>query len=85
MKGRVFELAAAGATVLTEYHEDLKEFFEFDREIVTFKDVEEFKEKVDYLKSNPGKAAEVASNGHARFLKDHESKIRLKTILGSIL
>ena len=84
MKGRVFELAAAGSTVLTEYHEGLKEFFEFDREIVTFKDVEEFKEKVDYLEAHPMEAQQIARRGRERFLKDHESKIRLSRILEHI-
>tara|TARA_R110002051_G_scaffold304991_1_gene374627 strand:- start:956 stop:1867 length:912 start_codon:yes stop_codon:yes gene_type:complete len=85
MKQRIFELAAANCTVLTEYHESVEEFFNIDTEIVTFKNTDEFEEKVKYLQANPKKAKEIANNGRKRFLKDHESKVRLKNILDVIL
>jgi len=85
MKQRVFELAAANCVVLTEYHEGVEEFFDIDKEIVTFSDATDFEKKVNYLHSNPDKAKEIALNGHKRFLKDHESKVRLKKLLEDIL
>lgn len=84
MKQRVFELAAANSTVLTEYHPGIEEFFDIGSEIVTFAGVKDFEEKVNYLLSHPEEAREIAENGHERFLKDHESKIRLKKILEGI-
>ena len=85
MKQRVFELAAAKCTVLTEYHSGVESFFEVDKEIVTFSSPQEFTEKANYLLANPKKASKIAERGHARFLKDHESKVRLKFILEEIL
>jgi len=84
MKLRVFELAAANCTVLTEYHPGIEEFFDIEKEIVVFKGVEEFEKKVAYLQANPETAKKIAAKGHSRFLKDHESKIRLKKLLESI-
>jgi len=84
MKQRVFELAAAKAVVLTEYHSGLEAFFDTEKEIVTFSNKEEFIEKANYLLANPEEAEEIAERGHARFLKDHESKIRLKFILEEV-
>ena len=84
MKQRIFELAAAKSVVLTEYHEGVEEFFDVGTEIVTFSDVKDFVKKVDYLFSHPQEAEEIAENGHKRFLKDHDSKIRLKKVLEDI-
>lgn len=84
MKLRVFELAAAKAVVLTEYHPSLEHFFELEKEIVTFKTKQEFEEKANYLLANPDEASIIAERGHQRFLKDHESKIRLEAILSNI-
>jgi len=84
MKQRVFELAAAKCVVLTEYHPGVESFFEVDKEIVTFSTPEEFTEKANYLLSNPQEASEIAERGHARFLKEHESKVRLNSMLEEI-
>ena len=85
MKQRVFELAAAGCLVLSEYTPGIEDFFELDKEIVTFSGVEEFEKKVTYLLENPDVVEKVATAGHERFLKDHESKVRLKTLLEKII
>ncbi len=84
MKQRLFELAAAKSVVLTEYHPGIETFFEVGKEIVTFSTPEEFTKKANYLLSNPDEAAEIAQRGHDRFLKDHESKVRLKRLLENI-
>ena len=84
MKQRIFELAAAKCLVLTEYHEGIEDFFEIDKEIITFSGEKEFAEKVKYLQDNPAIVKEVAFNGYTRFLKDHEAKVRLGRILGEL-
>lgn len=85
MKQRIFELAAARSVVLTEYHEGIEKFFHIDKEIVTFTDVDDFEKKVNYLHENPEEAKKIASNGHKRFLRDHESKVRLAKMVSDIV
>tara|TARA_A100000172_G_scaffold55597_1_gene35680 strand:+ start:2275 stop:3174 length:900 start_codon:yes stop_codon:yes gene_type:complete len=84
MKLRVFELAAARSMVLTEYHPGLETFFELEKEVITFKNKEDFEAKANYYLNNPLEAEKIALRGYNRFMKDHESKIRLKNILGGI-
>ena len=84
MKQRVFELAAANCVVLTEDHSGLHEFFEEGKEMVTFSNKDEFEEKVNFLLSNPEESKEIALNGYNRFIKDHESKVRLSNLLEEI-
>ena len=84
MKLRPFELAAAKCLVLSEYHPGIEEFFELDKEIITFSGVDEFKEKVNHLMKNPNEVNRIAEAGHQRFLRDHESKVRLSKLLEDI-
>tara|TARA_Y100000310_G_scaffold169830_2_gene170027 strand:+ start:2285 stop:3187 length:903 start_codon:yes stop_codon:yes gene_type:complete len=84
MKQRMFEVPAGAGLLLTEHHEGIKEFFEIDKEIVTFKTVDEFNEKAAFLLQNPGLIRSIAKAGHQRFLAEHDSKIRLEKLLQQI-
>ena len=84
MKQRMFEVPAGGGLLLTQYHKGIEEFFEIDKEIVTFKDPMEFSEKANTLLKSPEIAQQIASAGHKRFLAEHDSKIRLEKVLQQI-
>ena len=84
MKQRIFEIAAGGGLILSEYHDGIEEFFDIDKEIITFKTPEEFKEKINFLSKNESVVRRVAKNGHKRFLAEHDSKIRLAKLLKEI-
>ena len=84
MKQRMFEIVAGQTLLLTQYHEGIEEFFELDKEIITFKTVEELDEKASALLRHPQLIQQIATRGHERFLKEHESKIRLKKIIKQI-
>jgi spore maturation protein CgeB len=81
MKQRIFELAAAKALVLTEHHPAIESFFEVGKEVITFKNKDDFQAKANYYIKNPKEAQTIAQKGHARYIKDHESKVRLKRLL----
>ena len=81
MKQRIFEIAAGGGLIFTEYHKAMEGFFEEDREMITFKTPEEFLSKMRFLLKNESFAAKIAAAGHKRFLAEHDSKIRLKKLL----
>jgi len=85
MKQRIFEIAASGGLVVTEYHKGIEEFFTIDKEIITFETVDEFNKKVIFLLKNPKLTEKIANNGYKRFCKEHESKIRLSKILTKIV
>ncbi|MFW9948733.1 MAG: glycosyltransferase, partial [Candidatus Thorarchaeota archaeon] len=84
MKQRVFELAAANAVILTEDHKALHHYFKDGEEMVTFRTVDEFRDKANWLLDNPGKAEDIARAGHERFLKEYESKVVLSSVLEAI-
>jgi spore maturation protein CgeB len=84
MKARMFEVPAAKTLLLTEYTDGIEEFFEIDKEIVCFSNPEELLEKIQHLLQNPGLINAIADNGYQRFLKEHESHVRLKNVLEGI-
>ncbi len=85
MKQRMFEIPAGGGALLTQYHPGIEEYYKIDEEIMTFENVDEFTEKAIFLLSDEKKLDSVASAGHKRFLKDHNSPIRLQKVLSEIM
>jgi len=85
MKGRMVEVPAANALLFTEYAPGLEEHFIIDKEVITFKSSYEMFKKADFLLKNPKIIEEVANNGHKRFLKDHESMVRLTSAINKIM
>jgi spore maturation protein CgeB len=68
---RLFEATGIGTCLLTDWKQNLFNMFELDREIVTYKSVEECVEKVNWLLKHPKALGEIAKSGQERTLKDH--------------
>ena len=84
IKQRIFEIAAGSGLLLTQYHDGIEQFFEIDKEIITYKTTEELSEKSKALLKNPKLVERIAAAGHKRFLAEHDSKIRLAVLLEKI-
>jgi spore maturation protein CgeB len=68
---RDFEIPMSGAFYLTEYQEELADFFEIDQEIVCYRDTDELCEKIKYYLTRPADRERIAANGRRRCLDDH--------------
>ena len=84
MKQRLFEVPAGGGLLVTEYHEGIEEFFDIDKEVVSFREIGEFNAKMQFLLSHPSTTEKMAAAGHRRFLAEHDSKHRLSRVLQQI-
>jgi spore maturation protein CgeB len=76
---RVFDVPAAGAFVLTDYKEALWELFAPD-EVVTFRTVEEAREKLAYYLKYPETRRRVATRARERVLSQHTYGHRMQVI-----
>ena len=85
MKQRMFEVPAGKGLLLTEYHQGIEYFFQPNKEIITFKDDMEFKEKLKFLLNNPTTVEKIAMAGHKRFLKQNTSEKRLAGVVEEIM
>ena len=68
---RMFEATGIGTCLVTDWKENLADFFLIDKEIVTYKSPEECIEKVRWLLEHPQEREAIAKAGQARTLKDH--------------
>ena len=82
---RCFEIPAAGALLFCPYTEDLASMFQEDQEIVFYRNIEDFKEKVKYYLQNEAERRSIAIAGRNRLLKDgHEIKDRAAQIVKDV-
>lgn len=84
MKARMFEVPATGSLLITEYSKDLENCYDIGREIVTFSTEDHLLSIAEDMRYNMKKYEKIAKRGHERFLKDHDSKVRLTQVLENI-
>ena len=68
---RLFETAGAGGCVVTDWKDNLPQLFEADREVVSYRSVEECIEKVRWLLARPNECEAIGRAAQRRALRDH--------------
>ena len=84
MKARMFEVPAAQTLLVTENAKGLERYFEADKEIIVFSGEAEMVGKLQYLLKTPKLIEQLSRSGYQRYLKDHQSHIRLSNLLKKI-
>lgn len=77
---RLFEATGVGTCLITDWKENMKDLFDLENEVVTYKSVDECIEKVKWLLTNPIEAKKLALAGQKRTLKDHTIENRVNTV-----
>lgn len=85
IKGRNFEILAAGGFLLTQDAEDLFNFYEYGKEIAVFKNFDELIKKIRYYLDHEDERIHIARAGYERTIKDHTWENRFKEIFNVIL
>ena len=80
LKGRDFEVPMSRGLYLTEYHTELKKFYELGKEIVTYTDFGDLLGKIQYLLSNPKETEMIRDKGRQRALNEHSWEMRFKKV-----
>jgi len=78
---RLFEIPACGAFQLVDEKKDISRYFEIGKEVVTFKDKDDLRRKVEYYLKNPEKREEIARAGFNRVKSDHTLVGRMKKLI----
>lgn len=84
IKVGIFEAAATGRLIMTEYFEEMEEFFEYDKEIIGYKDKEDLIQKIHYYLENPAKAKAIGLAARRKCSLNHTWKKRLSSFFNSI-
>jgi len=77
---RLFEATGVGTCLVTDWKENITDLFEPDKEIVTYKSVEECIEKVKWLVANPIQRKQIAEAGQKKTLTHHTIAARAKLV-----
>jgi spore maturation protein CgeB len=85
IKARTFEVPGAGGLLLTEWAEGLDEYYEPDKEILTFKNIDDLAKKVQYITNNPKERDRIATAGFLRTEKHHTYEQRMDEIFSFAL
>lgn len=81
---RDFRVTAAGGFLLTEYVQDMEEFFEIGKEIETYRTPEECVEKINYYLEHDEERKEIAERGYSRAIRDHSFSKRFEKVLKDV-
>jgi spore maturation protein CgeB len=68
---RLFEGTGVGSCLLTDWKANIRDLFEPDSEVVTYRSAEECVEKVRYLLAHEDERRAIAAAGQRRALRDH--------------
>lgn len=78
---RLFEIPACRALQIVDEKRDIGKYFEVGKEVVTFKDKDDLRRKVEYYLENREKREEIAQAGYNRVKRDHTLIDRMKKII----
>lgn len=81
LKLRDFDAPMAGALYLTNHNPDLAEFYDINREIVTYRSIAECVRKIRDLLNNDGARESIAIAGRVRAIKEHTWDMRFASLL----
>lgn len=78
---RVLDILGAGGFLLSNFQDELSEFFEIGKELDTYDTLEELNDKIAFYLANPGIAGQLATNGHNAVKERFSFEIQLTKIL----
>lgn len=81
---RCFEALACKSFIITDYVDDLPKVFKLDQEIVSFRNLNELKQKIKYYIQEKKERLRIAENGFLRVRAEHTYVHRLNKIFSVI-
>jgi len=81
---RTFDIPACGAFEMVDYKKNVERHFDIDKEIVTFKNINELKSKIDYYLKNDELRKSISVRGKQKVLSEHTWDHRVKEVLRSL-
>jgi spore maturation protein CgeB len=78
---RMFEATGMGALLITEDAPNIRELYEPGTEVITYKNLEDLVELINYYTDRPEERSAIATAGQVRTLKDHSTVQRSKELI----
>lgn len=81
MNLRLFEVPAAGAFLLTDPVDEIREHFVEDEHLACWRGMDELRAKVEHFLARPADCERIARAGREHFLAHHSYKVRAQRVL----
>lgn len=82
---RVLDVLGCGGFLITNYQEEIAEYFEDGKELVTYSSMEELLEKTVYYLENEELRKQIAQNGYEKVVREFNYKKQLSYILEKVM
>lgn len=82
---RAFDIMGSGGFLLTNYQEELIEYFEPDKDFVYYTDYVDLLEKVEYYLLHEKERKQIAINGCRKVREQHNMRLRVQNILDIVV
>ncbi len=79
---RVFDILGAGGFLLTNYQQEIQDYFEIGKDLAVYESQEHLLELIDYYLEKDDLRIQIAENGCEKVRQYHNYRIRLEHILG---
>ncbi len=84
MPQRILDIMGSGGFVLTNYQQELEDYFEIGKEIEVFRDLDELMEKTAYYLSHEEERVRIAMNGYMKVRDNFSYTHQLNLILQKV-
>ncbi|BAI62005.1 conserved hypothetical protein [Methanocella paludicola SANAE] len=84
IKGRNFEVPGCGSFMLTGIAEDLDQYYDINKEVCCFEDMNDLLYKINYYLNHDEERRQIANAGYIRTLKEHTYVHRFNDIFKHI-
>lgn len=78
---RALDIMGSGGFLLTNYQEEMFEYFEADKDFVYYTDYDDLRDKVAYYLEHEQERKEISHNGCEKVRKSHNLRSRMEEIL----
>jgi spore maturation protein CgeB len=80
IKGRLFEVPACNAFLMTDIAEEMEKYYDLDTEVCTFSDPADLVEQIRFYLANPGLRNQIADAGYQRTIREHTYEHRFNDV-----
>ena len=81
---RAFEAAGVGGFLMVDWKPGLSQLFEDGEEVVSFRDMEDLRENLEYYLEQPTQRQRIAQAGQRRAHADHTYRVRLQLLIDTM-
>lgn len=85
VNARAFEMTGIGGFQLLDWRPALEDLFVDGKELVSFRTMDDLRDKLDYYLQHPSEREAIALRGRERALRDHTFERRLQLLIDTVL